>query len=65
MKFLMFFIMFLLIGAFYIISEENLNLGVSEERLKFFSLYGEWFDKLGSNTGVVSGYVLKMQWLPE
>lgn len=65
MKVFMFIIMFLLIGAFFIISEENINLNHSEGRAKFFDLYGHWFDKLIDNGGVVSGYVVKMGWLPE
>ena len=65
MKIFMFIIMFLLIGAFFIISEENINIRNSEERAKFFNLYGKWFDQLGANTNVVSGYVFKMGWLPE
>jgi len=65
MKIFMFIIMFLLIGAFFIISEENMHLGNSEERGQFFDIYGHWFDGLIDNAGVVSGYVIKMDWLPK
>lgn len=57
--------MFLLIGAFFIISEGNIYLGNSEERVQFFDLYGHWFDGLIDNAGTVSGYVVQMDWLPE
>ena len=65
MKILMFIILFLLIGAFFIISNENLSMKDSENREKFFDMYGHWFDKLADNGKTVSGYLVKMGWLPE
>lgn len=65
MKTLMLFIFFLLIGAFYIISNENIKMNSSENLNHFLDLYGSWFNKLLDNANIVSGYVIKMQWLPE
>ena len=64
MKTLMFIILFLLIGAFFIISNENIKLDNKENINHFFKLYGKWFDRLTENSGVVLGYVVKMEWLP-
>ena len=56
--------MFLLIGAFFIISNNNLHLGDSSQRAKFISEYFSWFDKLFGNTRTVTGYVVNLDWLP-
>ncbi len=65
MKVLMFFVMFLLIGAFFIISNENIKLNNPENVQEFVGLYGNWIDKLVGNSGTMAGYVVKMEWLPE
>ena len=56
--------LFLFVGAFFIISNENLALNSSENVGIFFSGYGEWIDGLVNNGKIVTGYVLKMGWLP-
>ena len=65
MKIFMFIIMFLLIGAFFIISNENIKLNNKENITGFFSLYMGWVDSLLSNGKNVFGYVIKMEWLPD
>ena len=65
MKVLMFVTFFLLLGAFFIVSNEKIRLNSSENVSLFFELYGQWFDKLIDNTGTALGYVIKMEWLPE
>ncbi len=65
MKVLMFIIMFLLIGAFFIISNENIRLNSRENADLFFKSYAEWMNSLISNGGAVVGYVVKMEWLPD
>ncbi len=65
MKIRMFILLFLLIGAFFIISENNLSLNKSENITKFMSLYGSWMNNIVSNLGNSVGYVVKMEWLPE
>jgi len=64
MKVFMFVIMFLLVGAFFIISNEELPLDSSENIDLFFEKYGDWADGLFSNGRTVIGYVAKMEWLP-
>ena len=65
MKILMFFVFFLLVGAFYIISQENIKMNSGKNVDKFISKYSNWIDKLMSNGNGVAGYVIKMEWLPE
>jgi len=57
--------MFLFIGAFFIISGNNLALGTSGNLNKFTSLYSSWISHLFDNSFGLAGYVVKMNWLPE
>ncbi len=65
MKTFMFIIMFLLIGAFFIISNEEIKLNNQKNAEQFFQLYAQWIDGLVSNGKTVLGYVVKMGWLPD
>ena len=56
--------MFLLIGAFFIISNQEIKLDSGENIDLFFKEYGAWIDDLISNGRIVTGYVIKMGWLP-
>lgn len=64
MKTLIFIVLFLLIGAFFIVSNEKIKLNSKENLDYFLKEYGKWFDKLAGNTKSVSTYVIKMEWLP-
>jgi hypothetical protein len=64
MKTLMFVILFLLAGAFFIISNEQIQLNSMDNIDMFFLLYMKWLDSLFDNTKTVTGYVVKMGWLP-
>jgi len=64
MKLLMFIILFFLIGAFFIISNENIRLNSNENINLFLKEYGKWADDLLGNGRTVVGYVAKMEWLP-
>lgn len=64
MKVIMFIILFLLLGAFFIISEEKTKLNSNENLEKFFDDYADWINKLFDNSKTISGYVVKMRWLP-
>lgn len=65
MKLLIFIIFLLLVGAFFIISNENIKLNSGQNVDKFISSYAQWIDKLLINGKTVSGYVVRMEWLPE
>ncbi len=64
MKIIMLIIMFLLIGAFFIISNENIRLNNPENINLFFKEYAGWINSLANNGKTVAGYVVKMEWLP-
>tara|TARA_Y100000310_G_scaffold147139_1_gene146404 strand:+ start:934 stop:1155 length:222 start_codon:yes stop_codon:yes gene_type:complete len=64
MKILMLVILFLLIGAFFIISNENIKMNSSENVSLFFNKYGQWFDQLIDNSKSLTGYVVRSEWLP-
>tara|TARA_Y100000310_G_scaffold288212_1_gene313656 strand:+ start:3203 stop:3424 length:222 start_codon:yes stop_codon:yes gene_type:complete len=64
MKTFLFIVLFLFIGAFFIISNQEIALNSSENVSLFFNEYGEWIDSLFGNGKVVVGYVAKMEWLP-
>ena len=65
MKILMLIVMFFCIGAFFIISQNNIYLNNSENTDKFISLYSSWLEKTFSNIGNLIGNVIKMEWLPK
>jgi len=65
MKVFMFILIFLFIGAFFIISNENLKLNDKEDLNMFFKMYSGWFDQLLGNSKTAAGYVVKMEWLPD
>ena len=64
MKIIMLVIIFLLVGAFFIISENSLHLNKTEELNKFTSLYFSWFGGVFDNLKQTTAYVVKMDWLP-
>jgi len=64
MKLIMFILLFLFIGAFFIISNENLKINSQENFDLFFEKYVKWTDNLFGNGRTVVGYVAKMEWLP-
>jgi hypothetical protein len=65
MKLLVFFIFFMFLGAFFIISNENIKINSKENFYKFLTMYGDWIDQLFGNGRGVGGYVVKMEWLPK
>lgn len=64
MRTLMIIIMFLLLGAFFIVSNSNLHLSEKEEFMKFGNAYYSWLGSLLDNGVSVVGYVAKAEWLP-
>ncbi len=65
MKILMLIVMFLCIGAFFIISQNNLHLDSSENIDKFVSVYKIWIEKKFDSFVSLTGYMIKMEWLPD
>ena len=65
MKIQMIIIKFLILGALFIISNQNLHLGILQEREIFFDTYLGWVTNIASQILDVTGYVIKFQWLPK
>ncbi|MFH1359393.1 MAG: hypothetical protein ABIH37_05890 [archaeon] len=65
MKTLIIITFFLLIGAFFIISENHIQLNSSKNVDTFFAEYFNWLGELTNNGKTVTSYVTKMEWLPE
>jgi hypothetical protein len=60
----MLIIIFLMIGALFIISTNNLALKDSGNFSKFIGMYVSWLGKVFENTKGISSNVIKMDWLP-
>lgn len=65
MKIIMFFVMFLFIGAFFIISNNALSLSQEGNMQKFLSLYKSWLFSITGNLLKTTGYMVKLDWLPK
>lgn len=64
MKIAIFLFMFFVLSGFYIIGNEKLSLKDSVNREKFVGFYFNWLSDLFENTKSITGYVFKLDWLP-
>ena len=64
MKVLVLILMFFILSALLIISNNDLAFYKKENVSKFSGLYLGWIDKLFSNSQLVTGYVVKLKWFP-
>lgn len=53
------------LGALFIISNQNLHLGITQERNLFFSTYSGWIVNIFHQAVQVTGYVVRFDWLPK
>ena len=65
MRLLMLLVMFLLMGAFFIVSNNEFHLANSGEFYSFGERYYGWFLDLGKNVAGLVGNVVKMDWMPK
>jgi NDP-sugar pyrophosphorylase family protein len=65
MKIIMSLLMFLVLGALFIISNENLVLRESGNFEEFKDLYSDWLSELFDNGRTITGYVVDSHWLPD
>jgi hypothetical protein len=65
MKLTMGIVMFLLIGAFFIISNNNLHMLEQGSLSSFISIYVSWVGEIFDNGAQLSGYVVKLDWMPK
>jgi len=65
MKVYMFIVMFLFIGIFFIVSNENLKLSEKGNVDKLVSLSIGWIGEVFENTKSISGEIINLDWLPK
>ena len=65
MKIQIIIVKLLVLGALFIISNQNLHLGIPEEREVFFDAYSGWVTNIFYQIVDITGYVVKFEWLPE
>ena len=65
MKFLMAVVIFLFIGFFFIIAENNINISDTSNLGKFIGLYFSWLGDITYNSWQIAGYAVKLEWLPD
>jgi len=59
-------IIFLVIGAFLIIKQNNLDLKEdSEDRVSFAKKFSGWLFNVGKNVKDLTGEATKQEWLPQ
>lgn len=64
MKFLIILFMFFILGALFVISNDQINFSGNSEEKVFFDLYLDWVDGIFGNAKSVTGYAINMDWLP-
>ena len=64
MRLLFFLLVFMLFGAFFVISEEGLRLNVEEDRGVFSGLYLNWLDNVFANGASITTNAIRENWLP-
>ncbi len=57
-------VIFLLIGAYMIKINSNLDSSDKDDQISFAKKYLGWIFQLGKNTAEVAGHVTKLDWLP-
>ncbi len=65
MKFLIIVILFFVLSALFIISNNKLALYEKENVEKFSELYIDWINQVYENSQTITGYAVKMNWLPQ
>ena len=65
MKILMLVLIFFVIGALFILENNNLKMYKHENLEKFSDLYIEWMDQIYSNVRSLTGQVVQSNWFPE
>lgn len=65
MKTYLFILKFLLLGALFLVSNNQLHLSDAQDRGVFYDLYVEWITRLISQGVDLTGYVVGSDWLPQ
>lgn len=64
MRLLVFILVFLLMGAFYIVTAHNIALKNPGAFETLLVKYLGWFPKVIENVISVTGHVIKLEWMP-
>ena len=64
MKFFLIVFMLFILGALFIISNNNLLMFEKENVSEFVDLYINWVDNIYQNTKLITGNIVKQDWLP-
>lgn len=64
MKIPIFILMFFVLGALLIISNNNLAIYRQGSFENFFGLYVEWINQIYKNIQILTGDVARLYWLP-
>lgn len=64
MKLIIILIKFFFVGTLFIVSNNNLHLGIDSERQAFFDISLSWLHELFDNVKDLTGYVVNSEWLP-
>lgn len=65
MRLAMFLVKFFFLGAFFIISNQNLALNEKGNFNIFLSSYSGWMEDLFYSGKAITGYVIKVDWMPK
>jgi len=65
MRFILIILIILLIGAFFIISNEHLSISKKENVKRFFNLYSNWLFNVFDNIKGLTANVINTRWLPK
>jgi len=65
MKIYMIIIILLLLGAFFVISENKLSLRNPDDRIELGKIYFSWVAQIFQNGINLVGDAIKLEWLPE
>jgi hypothetical protein len=65
MKIQIIIVKLIVLGALFIISNQNLHLAVASERAIFFDTYTSWFTNIIHQIAQITGYVVRFDWLPK
>jgi len=65
MKIIMFILMFLIIGALFIVGQYSLNITEQEDLKQLGAEYVAWVGRIFENTKDITSNVIKLEWLPD
>jgi len=64
MKIYFILVFFILLNAFFIISNNNLQINDAENLKEFLNLYFQWFSQIKNNFTEITGNVINQNWIP-